>query len=129
VLATLLIMLALAPALDALQPATTAAGIVQDRLIDHYYLTGKLEDVLGQPFGVLARAAAAAASRSTPSSLSDTVTRTDGQRLTRNVYLAQYDADNADKDNDPFSGADAGLLWIRVEIPESGQALESLRSE
>jgi hypothetical protein len=129
VIATLLITLALAPALDALQPATSGAAIIQDRLIDHYYLTGKLEDVLAQPYGVLTRAAAAAGSRSTPSSLSDSVTRADGQRLIRNVYLAQYDADNADGDNNPFSGADTELLWIRVEIPESGQALETLRSE
>ena len=129
VLATLLITLTLAPALDTLQPATSGTVINRDRLVDHYYLTGKLEDVLAQPFGVLSRAAAAAGSRTTPSSLSDTVTRADGQRLTRNVYLAQYDADNADGDNDPFSGVDSTLLWVRVEIPESGQAVESLRSE
>jgi hypothetical protein len=32
-------------------------------------------------------------------------------------------------DNDPFTGTDAGLLWIRIELEGTGYAIETLTSE
>jgi hypothetical protein len=48
--------------------------------------------------------------------------------LTRQVYLSRYDGDNADGNGNVFDGTDEGLLWVRVEIEESGLAIERLTS-
>ena len=44
------------------------------------------------------------------------------------VYLSLYDGDNADADDDPFTGTDADLLWIRVEIDGSVLSLQTVRA-
>jgi hypothetical protein len=85
-----------------------------------------MEELLAEPFAALDAAATAAGSRVTPGSYSDTVTFQDGRTVTRNVYLSRYDSDNADGDADPFTGTEADLLWLRVEIGDT--ALETLRS-
>lgn len=128
-IATVLIAVALVPAMEALTPAINGSGIHQNRLADHYNLVGKLEDVLAQPFNDLESAAATAGSQTVTTSYSDTVTYPDGRQITRNVYLSLYDSDNADSDNNPFTGTDAGLMWARVEIAGTGNALETLTSE
>ena len=69
-----------------------------------------------------------AASPTVPSSYSDTMTLADGRVLTRQVYLSRYDGDNADGNNNVFDGTDEGLLWVRVEIEESGLGMERLIS-
>jgi len=95
---------------------------------DHYYLAAKLEEVLAQPFSYLDSAASIAASPAVPSSYSDSVILADGRVLTRQVYLSRYDGDNADGNNNVFDGTDEGLLWVRVEIEESGLGMERLIS-
>ena len=51
---------------------------------------------------------------------------TNNRRL---VYLSRYDADNADGNGNFFdAGMDEGLLWVRVEIEGTDQAIESLTS-
>ncbi len=47
----------------------------------------------------------------------------------RLVFIANYDGDNADTDNDPFTGTDPGLLWVRVEIEGSVAALQALKTD
>ena len=42
------------------------------------------------------------------------------------VYLWRYDGDNADADNDPFTGIDPELLWMKVEIENSPLSFETL---
>ena len=71
-------------------------------------------------------AASAAGNATTPTSYSDTVTYPDGRQITLQVYLSLYDGDNADTDNDVFSGTDPDLLWLRVAIDGTPYALESL---
>ena len=44
------------------------------------------------------------------------------------VYLSTWDGDNADADDDPFTGTDVGLLWIRVEVEGSVHDLHTLRA-
>jgi hypothetical protein len=34
------------------------------------------------------------------------------------VYLSRYDGDNADGDNNPFTGTDADLIWVRAAIAD-----------
>ena len=128
-LAILLITITLVPALEALQPAVNGAGIHADRLADHYQLTGRLEELLAESYGDLDDAATAAGDRFTPSAYSDVVTQPDGRQLTRNVFLSRYDTDNADADNDPFTGIDDGLPWVRVEFAGTADGMETLVGE
>lgn len=128
-LATVLIAVALVPAVDALMPAVNGSAIHGNRLADHYELTAKLEDVLAQPFNELNTVATAAGSKAVATSYSDTVIYANGKQINRNVYLSLYDSDNADADNNPFTGTEAGLMWVRVEIAGTAGALETLTSE
>ena len=83
-----------------------------------------------EPFGQLNSAAVAAGSPTTPTTTySDLFTYPNGRQINRNVFIARYDADNADADNDPFTGTDDGLLCVRVAIAGTGMGIESLVSE
>jgi hypothetical protein len=127
-IATLLIVVTLLPALQALYPAVAGAGIHGSRVADHYRLVGRMEELLAEPFADLDAAATTAGSETTPTAYSDTVTHADGRQITRNVFLSRYDGDNADSDNNPFTGPEDDLLWIRVEIAGTADGLESLLS-
>ena len=127
--ATLLIVVTLLPAMQALYPAVEGAGIHGSRAEDHYQLVGRLEELLAEPFADLDAAATAAGNETTPTTYSDVVTARGGRQISLNVFLSRYDSDNADADNDPFTGVDAGLLWVRVEIAGTADGLETLISE
>ena len=128
-IAVVLIVVALVPALDALIPGMAGSGIHESIAEDHYQLTGKLDQTLTEPYGQLNSAAKAVGSPTTPTTYSDMVTYANGRQITRNVFIARYDADNADGDDDPFTGTDDGLLWVQVTIAGSGMHIESLVSE
>ncbi len=127
--AVVLITLVLVPALDALSPGLAGSGIHKSTAEDHYQLTGKLERVLVEPFGQLNKAANVAGGPSTPTTYSDAYGFADCHQIDCNVFIARYDGDNADGDNDPFTGTDDGLLWVRVAIPGTSMRIESLVSE
>lgn len=123
VLITVLIIAAVAvPVTDALRGAISVTE--QDSLatINHYRLTGKMEEVLAQPFSVVA---AAAIEPVAPTNFSDPLGTTDR----RIVYIHSYDGDNHDKDNDPFTGTDSGLLWISVEIENRVNSIQALKAD
>jgi hypothetical protein len=126
--ATLLIVTTLVPALDALRPGIAATGIQQRMASDQFSVLARFEAVMAAPFAELQAVADAAGSATTASSYSDTVLYTDGRQIVRNVYLSGYDGDNADGDDDPFTGTDAGLLWVKVEIAGTGHRAEGLTS-
>ena len=126
--ATLLLVVALVPALDALRPGVTAGGIQQRHASDHYRMLARFEEVMAEPFASLQAAADAAASPTVPSSYSGTFIYPDGRQITRSLYLSGYDGGNADGDDDPFTGMDAGLLWLKIEIAGTHQQLEGLTS-
>jgi hypothetical protein len=88
-------------------------------------MLAKLEGVLAQPFSSLESVATEAGSASVPTRYSDL----DGSVNRRLVYLSLYDGDNADSDDDPFTGVDAGLMWIRTEIEGTLMSVESLVSQ
>ncbi len=124
--ASALIAVSLLPAMQALHGgAQGAQGHARDSL-DRLLLEAKLEAVLASPFADLAAAATAAGSGTVASSYSDSVPSGDGRTLNRQVFLAFYDGDNADADNNPFTGADPGLLWVRVSIAGSAHEFQSL---
>jgi len=125
VLAVLILSLALVPALNALRSSITAGREQQGLISSNYAVFSKMEYVLAQPYGNLAGAAAAAAGPANPSTYSDPVS-TPARVF---VYLSLYDADNADSDNNPFTGGDPGLLWVRVALEDGSLAIESLASQ
>ena len=126
--ATLLIVTTLVPALEALQPGIAGTGIHETLSEDNYQLIARLEEVLAEPFVDLDDAGTAAGNATTPTSYSDVFTYPDGRQVARNVFLARYDGDNADTDNDPFTGTDDGLLWLRVEMAGPALSMEILTS-
>ncbi len=114
--------------MEALLPASTGSSIHQSRAEDHYQLAGRLQEVLAQPFDSLDAAALAAGSPTTASTYSDVFSYADGRQISRNIFLSRYDGDNADADNDPFTGVDEGLLWVRAVIAGSSLQIETLTS-
>ena len=133
--AAVLIMIALIPAVDALRTGMLGSEILESSSSEHYAVLARMEEVLAEPFGTLTSAASAAGSQSTPSIYSDAV----GPPDRRLVFIALYDADNADGDGDVFTVLDpnldgdnnpytgyTGLLWVRTEVEGSITSLESL---
>ena len=124
--ATLLIAIAVIPAIEALHAGLGGAQIQKEAVQDHQRMLGKLESVLAEPFNELDKSAADAGNRTTPSAYSEVLTHPDGRQITCNVYLSRYDRDNADADGDPFTGVDPDLLWVRVALAGTLHELETL---
>lgn len=118
-IAMVLIVTALVPAIDALRGGLDASRLYEDRVVDHYRLRGRMEEVLAESFSSLEEAAEGS---TTPSTFSDPATS--ANRVL--VYVSRWDADEADGDDDRFTGADDGILWVRAELATSGEALEVL---
>ena len=121
-IATVLIAMSLVPALEALQTGLQGSSNYLHVVEDHNYVQARLEEVLAEPIDALEAAALAAGSPTALSSYSDPPA-TERRLL---VYVSRYDGDDADSDADPFTGTDAGLLWVRVEIETTALAVESL---
>ncbi len=119
-----LLAILLIPAITALQTGIVGADVHADVAARHFLLRSRLDQLLNEPFDAVEQAAIAAGSSSTPSAYSDP-TGTPNRLL---VYLSNYDGDNADKDNDPFTGGDGGLLWLRVDIEGTTGSLETVRA-
>lgn len=124
-IATVLVMVSLVPAIEALHPAIQGAGIHKTEANLHYHLTARLEYLLAKSFVTLDAEAQALAD---PTTISAEFSDAAGSINRRLVFLSRYDADNADSDNDPFTGIDEGLIWIRVEVENTSRALETLLS-
>jgi type II secretory pathway pseudopilin PulG len=123
--AVVLIAITLLPALDALQVAMLGSGQHETTAVQHYRAYGRMEEMMTESFMALGAETLAVGSPTVPTSYSD-APGTPNRRL---VFLSLYDADNADADNDRFlTGTDPGIVWLRVEIENSGLALESLKS-
>ena len=121
-IATVLISVSLVPAMEALRTGLIGSGIHVDAVELHYHLQAKLEELLAEPTASLDAAALEAGSETALSSYTEP-SSTNRRRL---VYLSRYDGDNADSDDNPFTGVDPGLLWLRVEIENTAMSVESL---
>ena len=99
-----------------------AGGIHAEAVNRQSSIQAKLEEVLALPFDTVDAAALAAGSYLTASSFSDTPGTP--ERLL--VYLARFDTDNNDSDGNALTGGEAGLLWVRVEVEGTVDALETL---
>lgn len=120
--AMILIALISLPALEALTAAVQGATANAESAESVNYLTGRFEEVLADSFSLLESEATGTA---VPSSFSD-APGSDNRRL---VFIAAYDGDNADGDNDPFTGTDDGILWLRIELENSPLAFETVTSK
>ncbi len=121
--ATVLLAVALVPMLEALQPGLQGSEIHRNQAAVHFTLRGKMEEVLAEPFESLAAEALAAGDATTPTPYSDA-----GAAVPHNVFLSQWDADNADADDDGFSGTEDDLIWVRVATTDGVTDLQTLVS-
>ena len=121
-LAVTVLALALVPALESLQTAFTGTAVQEDVMQWQLLLATRMEDILAEPFATLDDAAQAAGSETTPSSYSDPAGGPD--RVL--VFLSRYDGDNADSDNDPFTGVDEGIVWAQISIENTPYDLTTL---
>lgn len=117
-----LLAMLLIPAISALQTGAVGADVHADIASGHYRLTSRLEELLAEPFDDLSAAAIAAGAPTTPSNYSEPA-GPPGRLL---VYLSLYDGDNADADDNPFTGAETDLLWIRVDVENTVHTLETV---
>jgi hypothetical protein len=124
-IASVLIVISLVPMSNAVRDAMNGSAAHEDAAIQQLHMVAKLEDLLAETFSSLETAATEAGGASVPTSYSD-LTGSHNRRL---VYLSLYDGDNADSDDDPFTGGDAGLMWIRTEIEGTLMSVESLVSK
>lgn len=116
----IIIAVTVMPATNALRGAMHTAETDTAATVNHYRVVQKLEDVLADPFAVVS---AQALGPAIPSAYSDASGSTDR----RVVFVSPYDGDNADADNDPFTGTDADLVWVRVEIEGSVVGIQALK--
>ncbi|MDH3629515.1 MAG: hypothetical protein OER98_00225 [Gammaproteobacteria bacterium] len=123
-IATLLIVIMLVPALDAMQSGIQGSGIHTQLAQNQYRMISKMEETLALPFAQLLEQADLVADPTVliPAPFSDPA-GTESRRL---VFLARYDGDNADGNDNPFNGTDEGLLWVRITIENSPRALETV---
>ena len=119
-----LIAVLLVPAIEGLTPGIQASSINQFNTQAHYILLGKLEMLHTESFNTLDSAATNAGSFTTPTSYSDT----SGNSIDHYVYIWRYDVDNADADNDVFTGGEEDLLWLRVALTDDSKSFETLVS-
>ena len=120
--AVIIIAVTVIPATNAIRGSLDVADADKLATVNYYRLISKMEEVLAEPFATVA---AAAAGPSTATAYSDSAGSVD-RRL---VFIAPYDGDNADADNDPFTGGDPDLLWVKVEIEGSVSVLHALHAE
>lgn len=118
--AVVILMIGLQPAMDALQSGTKASRVSSQSADLALRVSSQIEELLAQPFGALQAAVAGSATPSTYSDDSGTANR-------RLVYISAWDIDNLDADNNGFTGTDPDVLWLRVEIEDAPLfALETL---
>ncbi len=122
--AAVILAIALIPAIEALQVGLQGATAHEAVTRQHYHLASRMAELMAEPFAALDAEAQALGDPDLPSSYSD-APATPMRRL---VYLSRYDGDDADTDDNPFTGVDDGLLWLRIEIEGEVHALESLRA-
>ncbi len=121
--AVALIAVCLVPAIQALQSGILGASVHEELALDQYALVTKMETVLAEPFGTLDAAGLAAGNPAAPPN--PTPPYSTSPFL---VYVARFDADDADGDGLPHTGAEDDILWVRVESEDTGRFLETLTS-
>ncbi len=121
--ATELIALELVPMIEALGPGLQGSRIHLDQAEVNFALQGKLEQVLAESFDDLDDAAATAGDFSVATTYSDLAAD-----VPHAVFIWRWDVDNADADDDPFTGGEDDILWVRVATVNGLVELQTLVS-
>lgn len=123
--ATAVLAISLTPAIDALYTSSQLSR-ENKRLADgQLLLQSKLDEVLAENFSALDSEALALNSHTANSTIYSDLASSTTRRL---VKISHYDMDNIDNDNDPFTGKDDSIVWIRVELNDIG-GIETLVSK
>lgn len=133
--AMFILVLTIVPAMDAIQSGIQGAGVHESLTRQHYALIKRMEEVQAESYENLLTSAKSAGNNTTASSYSDTA----GQADRVLVFLALYNPDDFygpfaltdpdnDGDSDVYTGDTSDLMWLRVEIENSAQTLETLIS-
>ncbi len=112
-IASAIIAVSLVPAMEALNASVRSNQLSATLQAQHFLLLEKYEELMAQSFDTLDAEALSLADQTTASTLFSDPSGTSNRRL---VYLQRFDADNLDNDDNPFTGGDGGLCWLRVEI-------------
>ncbi len=121
--ATLLIAVSLVPMMEALGPGLQGSEIHRERAEVHFVLTGKLEQVLAESFEDLDAEATVAGDYNIATAYSDLAAS-----VPHEVFIWRWDVDNADNDDDEFTGGEDDILWVRVATVDSLTDLQTLIS-
>lgn len=123
-IAALVITLAVSPAADALRDVAMHATTQRTMVNETYAAMGTMETVLAEPFSKL-ETEAAATKGLTESSYSEAL----GTEHRHIVMVSPYDLDDADKDGNPLTGTDAGVVWVGVSVENLGIEIQSIMTE
>jgi hypothetical protein len=115
-----LVVVALVPALQALQTSVRGSQVIGAAASRDMLLRAKMEEVLGKPFDTL-----------------NAETFLTGGNTTTSVSAALSDAAGAERrivilyrtDGSAVSASDTGLVRVRIAFEAGGTALETLRSK
>ncbi len=124
--AVIVLMVCLVPALDALQTGIGSSNVSEDIVKHKHKLREHMNTLLVESFSVLDAEALVTGGPTVASPLFSEPSGSPDRVL---VYLHRYDGDNADADNDPDTGGDAGLLMLRVMVEGGIQDVATLISE
>jgi len=119
---TVLLAILLVPAMRALQTGVTGTNVHGELATQQLRLTSRMEELLAQPFANLEVAAVSAGGPAVETTYSDSP----GPPGRLIVYLSPFDGDNIDTDDNPFTGTDAGLLWVQVEVENTSYSLQTV---
>lgn len=120
--ATVIVVVALIPAIDALTSGLQATEAHVALTEERFHVASRLEEILALPLGALDTEALTIADPLVATAYSDAP----GSVRRRLVYLSRYDGDDADSDGNRFTGGDEGLVWVRVELENTTTSIETL---
>ena len=119
---TFMIAVLLVPAMESLIPGMQASDVHQQQTQSHYVLSGRLEQLLSEPYANLKAEADRIGSPSIPSVYSSPI----DDQIEYSVFLANYDIDNLDADGDIFTGVEEDVLWIKIENSDQSIVYQTL---
>ena len=124
IIAALVVMVAVVPAAEALRSVAAGSVLQRELVAQKYAAMATMETVLAEPFSVL-QAEADATKGLAGSKYSQSL----GAPNRQVVMVAPYDVDNADKDGNPLTGTDDGVVWVGVNIASLGIAFQAIVTE
>ncbi len=120
-LAVAVLAIGLVPALESLQAAFAGTAVHEELRDRQQQIANRMELIAAEHISSLDEAAQTAGSETVASSYSDPA---GPERVL--VFLSRYDGDNADGDDDSFSGTDEGLIWVRVAVEDTPHEITTL---